>query len=220
MTDEPPAVEAGRPLGLTARQAALVAWSGAWVTGILWLWLEPSHPFVRHHAAHAAVLMGGLMALALGLWVSCLLAAFVSPSLFRLLAWTATLAWGLFLCGWIYGLIGPGAAAGCGCRGSPAGRPAGRRVAARANGRGGALTADQSSPFQSSGSAAPVRKISRCHLPPPQGSMTSVATTSTRISANVAAFRDRPRGDRPARPTRRSGRAPSSGTDRTRRRRR
>src|SRR5918994_7953263 len=41
------------------------------------------------------------------------------------------------------------------------------------------------SPFQSSGSALIERKISRCHLPPPQGSMTSVATTSTRISAKV-----------------------------------
>ena len=41
------------------------------------------------------------------------------------------------------------------------------------------------SPFQSSGSAVVDRKTSRCHLPPPQGSMTSVATTSTRISANV-----------------------------------
>ena len=41
------------------------------------------------------------------------------------------------------------------------------------------------SPFQSSGSGLIDRMISRCHLPPPQGSMTSVATTSTRISANV-----------------------------------
>ena len=41
------------------------------------------------------------------------------------------------------------------------------------------------SPFQSSGSAAVDRNTSRCHLPPPHGSMTSAATTSTRISANV-----------------------------------
>src|SRR6478672_4643285 len=41
------------------------------------------------------------------------------------------------------------------------------------------------SPFQSSGSGLVERKISRCHLPPPQGSITSAATTSTRISANV-----------------------------------
>src|SRR5690606_6403998 len=41
------------------------------------------------------------------------------------------------------------------------------------------------SPFQSSGSGTAVRKTSRCHLPPPQGSMTSAAMTSTRISANV-----------------------------------
>src|SRR5262249_59851671 len=40
------------------------------------------------------------------------------------------------------------------------------------------------SPFQSSGSGLTDRKISMCHLPPPQGSMTSAATTSTRISEN------------------------------------
>src|SRR5881396_3143622 len=40
------------------------------------------------------------------------------------------------------------------------------------------------SPFQSSGSGLTERKISMCHLPPPQGSMTSAATTSTRISEN------------------------------------
>ena len=41
------------------------------------------------------------------------------------------------------------------------------------------------SPFQSSGSGLADRNTSRCHLPPPHGSMTSVATTSTRISAKV-----------------------------------
>ena len=41
------------------------------------------------------------------------------------------------------------------------------------------------SPFQSSGSGPTDRKISRCHLPPPHGSMTSVAMTSTSISAKV-----------------------------------
>ena len=38
------------------------------------------------------------------------------------------------------------------------------------------------SPFQSSGSGFTDLKISMCHLPPPHGSMTSAATTSTRIS--------------------------------------
>ena len=41
---------------------------------------------------------------------------------------------------------------------------------------------DYISPFQSSGSGATDRKISMCHLPPPHGSMISVAMTSTRIS--------------------------------------
>ena len=49
----------------------------------------------------------------------------------------------------------------------------------------GAIIGFYISPFQSSGSGLEERKISRCHLPPPQGSMTSAATTSTRISANV-----------------------------------
>src|SRR5262245_57723113 len=40
------------------------------------------------------------------------------------------------------------------------------------------------SPFQSSGSGFTDRKISMCHFPPPQGSITSAATTSTRISEN------------------------------------
>ena len=44
------------------------------------------------------------------------------------------------------------------------------------------------SPFQSSGSGFEDRKISRCHLPPPHGSITSAATTSTRISANDRPF--------------------------------
>ena len=44
------------------------------------------------------------------------------------------------------------------------------------------------SPFQSSGSAAVDRKTSRCHLPPPHGSITSVATTSTSSSAKVRPF--------------------------------
>src|SRR5206468_4857975 len=41
------------------------------------------------------------------------------------------------------------------------------------------------SPFQSSGSGATERKISMCHLPPPHGSITSAATTSTRISEKM-----------------------------------
>ena len=58
----------------------------------------------------------------------------------------------------------------------------------KADGCSGRIIALYISPFQSSGSGLDDRKISRCHLPPPHGSMTSAATTSTRISANDAAF--------------------------------
>jgi uncharacterized membrane protein len=99
------AAAAPRPLGLSERQAAVLAWSGAWVTGLLCLWLEPGPPFVRHHALHAAALLGLLMLLALGLWAACLLSAFFSPTLFRLLAWATTITWGIFVVGWLAGLV-------------------------------------------------------------------------------------------------------------------
>ena len=64
------------------------------------------------------------------------------------------------------------------------------------------------------------RKISRCHLPPPQGSITSAATTSTRISANDPPFGIAFEVVGRLRPSRSSGRASASGTGRSRRRRR
>lgn len=94
-----------RTLGLAPPHAALLAWAGAWVTGIALLALDAREPFVRSHAAHAVAVCGGLMALAVGLWGLAILAAFVSPALFRVLTWSSTAAWAVFVLGWLYGVV-------------------------------------------------------------------------------------------------------------------
>ena len=45
-------------LGLTRRQAALVAYSAGWITGLLVLWLEGQDRETRWHAAQSAVGFG------------------------------------------------------------------------------------------------------------------------------------------------------------------
>jgi uncharacterized membrane protein len=95
----------GLTLGLTPSHAALVAWAGAWVSGAALLAVDARDPFVRSHAAHAVAVCGGLMALAIGLWGLAILSAFVSPGLFRALAWLSTTAWVVFVLGWIYGVV-------------------------------------------------------------------------------------------------------------------
>ena len=76
------------------------------------------------------------------------------------------------------------------------------------------------SPFQSSGSGLTERKISMCHLPPPHGSMTSAATTSTRISENSRPFGVALEVIGRLVPAEVRDRASASGTDRSHRRRR
>ena len=82
-------------LGLSPRAAAAVAWGGAWVTGGLVYWLAPDGArFVRHHARHALWVTGSVTALALGLWLLSILAAFlVTPTAFAVVSWLATGAW-------------------------------------------------------------------------------------------------------------------------------
>ena len=104
MTDASPR-EAGLAPGLLPSRAALLAWAGAWLSGLALLILDTRDPYVRSHAAHAVVLLGGLMAVAIGLWALAILAAFVSPGLFRVLAWMATGAWLVFGLAWAFGMV-------------------------------------------------------------------------------------------------------------------
>ena len=94
-------------LGLSPRTAAALAWGGAWVTGGLVWWLAPDGArFVRHHARHALWITGGVTALALGLFVLGILAAFlVTPTAFAVVSWMATGAWVGVLPFWAWGLF-------------------------------------------------------------------------------------------------------------------
>ena len=82
-------------LGLSPRAAAALAWGGAWVTAALVCWLAPDGArFVRHHARHALWITGAVTALAVGLWVLAIMAAFlVTPTAFAVVSWLATGAW-------------------------------------------------------------------------------------------------------------------------------
>lgn len=79
--------------GLSSRTAAALSYSGWWVTGAIFWFLERRDPFVRFHAAQALVLFGTL-ALLMAL---CGLLAAVSlsflPSLFILFAGATVLTW-------------------------------------------------------------------------------------------------------------------------------
>ena len=77
------------------------------MTGGLVCWLAPDGArFVRHHARHALWVTGGVTALALGLWLLSILAAFlVTPTAFAVVSWLATGAWVGVLPFWLWGLI-------------------------------------------------------------------------------------------------------------------
>ena len=94
-------------LGLSPRAAAVLAWGGAWVTGGLVWWLAPDGArFVRHHARHALWVTGAVTALALGLFLLSILAAFlVTPTAFAVVSWMATGAWVAVLPFWLWGLF-------------------------------------------------------------------------------------------------------------------
>jgi uncharacterized membrane protein len=103
----PPAAPAARGgvLGLTTRQAAMLAWAGGWFTGAIMLWLDPADRFVRVHALQSLLALGGLTLLALVSWSVGLMMAFLTPSLFRVLTWLSTAVWLALVPVWIAGLV-------------------------------------------------------------------------------------------------------------------
>ena len=105
-TPVPAEADAESLLGLSPRTAAAAAWGGAWVTGALVCWLAPRGArFVRHHARHAVWVTGGATALAVGLWLLSILAAFLlTPTVFAVVSWLATGAWVGILPFWLWGL--------------------------------------------------------------------------------------------------------------------
>lgn len=89
--------------GLDPRVAAVLAYSGWWVTGALFLLLERDDARVRFHAAQAVVVFGAV-SIAIGLaLVAALTLVLVSPDAARAALWLANLGWlaGTLLWAWL-----------------------------------------------------------------------------------------------------------------------
>jgi uncharacterized membrane protein len=84
--------------GLSPSAAAALAYSAWWLTGALFLLVEP-HPYVRFHARQAFLGLGLVWVAGVGFWALSLVLVFVSPALFRSAAVLAqlTLAAGVVL---------------------------------------------------------------------------------------------------------------------------
>ncbi len=86
--------------GLSPRAAAMLAYSGWWLTGAVMLVIEPHHAFVRFHARQALLALGTLWWTGVLLWALSIGLAFASPWLARAAAFGAQLVWGLGVVGW------------------------------------------------------------------------------------------------------------------------
>ena len=91
-------------LGVTRRQASLLAYSAGWISGLVILTLEPSDREVRWHAAQSLLGFGCLTIVAVALLGLAGLSLFTSLTLFRVCLWAAQalIAIGLLL--WIWSL--------------------------------------------------------------------------------------------------------------------
>ena len=87
--------------GLPPHLAAVLAYLAWWLTGAVFLALEPRHPFVRFHARQALVVFGTLWLAGLGLTALSLLAAFLSPLVYSATSFLALATWIVGLIAWV-----------------------------------------------------------------------------------------------------------------------
>lgn len=90
---------------LTPRAAALLAYSAWWVTGLVFLVLEPDQPFVRFHARQAFWGLGLIWAVGLAVFLLGFALLVVSPVLFAVAAGLAQATWGAGLVVWAVALV-------------------------------------------------------------------------------------------------------------------
>jgi uncharacterized membrane protein len=96
-TDDRPALST---TGLAPRLAAVLAYGGWWVTGLLFWWVERRDAYVRFHAAQSLVAFGLLALLITGFGVLATLSLSVLPGAFAMFVWAAGATWvaGVLLC--------------------------------------------------------------------------------------------------------------------------
>jgi uncharacterized membrane protein len=80
-----PAAPESTTVGLDANVAAMLAYLGWWVTGVLFLILEEESRYVRFHAMQAVVAFGGLSAIGVFLILASFVMLFVSSAGFQVL---------------------------------------------------------------------------------------------------------------------------------------
>lgn len=92
-------------LGLTTKQASLLAYSAGWISGLVLLTLEAQDREVRWHAAQSLLGFGALTLVGLVLLILAGLSLFTSLTLFRVCLWAAQalIAIGLML--WLWSLL-------------------------------------------------------------------------------------------------------------------
>ena len=73
--------------------AAVLAYAGWWITGLLFWWVEQRDGFVRFHAAQSVVAFGLATLMIVGFGGMALVSLTVLPSAFVLFMWAAGLTW-------------------------------------------------------------------------------------------------------------------------------
>ncbi len=92
-------------LGLSRRQAALLAYSAGWVTGLLVLWLEARDRETRWHAAQSVLGFGALALLGVLLLAIAAIGLLSSLALFRVGVWAAQGLVVVGLCAWVWSVV-------------------------------------------------------------------------------------------------------------------
>ncbi|MGE3840487.1 MAG: hypothetical protein AB7I50_02755 [Vicinamibacterales bacterium] len=100
--DEAAALTAPTATGLSPRAAATLAYAGWWVSGALFLVIEPVHPFVRFHARQALLGLGALWLAGAALWALAFVGVFASVVIFQAAIVGAELIWGAGVLVWAY----------------------------------------------------------------------------------------------------------------------
>jgi uncharacterized membrane protein len=91
--------------GLSPRTAAALAYLAWWLTGALFLAIEPSHAYVRFHARQSLVVFGGLWLLGTALSLFSFAVVFVSPAAFRVVAVLPLVTWSVAIPLWVVCLV-------------------------------------------------------------------------------------------------------------------
>jgi uncharacterized membrane protein len=100
-----PETAGGSSLGLSRRQASLLAYSAGWISGLVLLTLEARDRDVRWHAAQSFVGFGVLTVVAGVLLALAGISLFTSLMLFRVCLWAAQVLIAVGLLLWLWSLM-------------------------------------------------------------------------------------------------------------------